>query len=262
MNRLLVALASSLVLSSSPALPARADDAGDGKKAASSPRQRQQQTLLAKLKLHPGGQRFEDVVMAEYDPEGWITSLSINTGAQLITAADEGVTSLAPLAGLKRLQTLDIMYLLAADLRPLGRLQKLEKLKLIGCPKVTTLAPLAKLKKVREIYLAKMPKKGLKGLAKLPALEVLTLVEMALPDVEFLRGASALKSLNLGVNYKLKELGPLGEMKALEELELRHTAVTDLSPLAKLERLKTVRGAKEATDESAGTLRKKGVTVE
>ena len=164
------------------------------------------------------------------------------TGLDVLALIGSDVKDLAPLAGLKRLQVLDIEGCTGvADLAPLARLAQLRKLDLKGCTGVTDLAPLAGLAQLRVLTLHGC--KGVADLAPLASLSQLQSLDLydckGVADLAPLAGLAQLQTLNLNYCTGVADLAPLAGLAELDTLILDGcTGVADIAPLAGLAKLR------------------------
>ncbi|HTG31675.1 MAG TPA: COR domain-containing protein [Thermoanaerobaculia bacterium] len=148
---------------------------------------------------------------------------------------------LAALAGLQRLQSLDLSYTGVADLAPLAKLQALQRLDLRDCTDVANLTPLAGLQALQRLDLRDCTGvANLTPLAGLQALQTLNLSRTGVADLALLAKLQALQSLDLSYCTGVADLAPLAKLQALQSLYLSYcTGVADLAPLAGLQALQT-----------------------
>ena len=152
----------------------------------------------------------------------------------------QNLTSVAPVAALKQLQTLDLSASSAADFSPLSSLTGLTSLKVSSAimgPDLTWMSGLTKLEK-----LDVRGGKNLVSFAGVPAAPQLRQAVFSntfAADLTPLKAFSGLKSLDLRVSA-VTDLAPLGDLASLESLNLEEAKVKDLSPLAKCAALRTL----------------------
>lgn len=142
---------------------------------------------------------------------------------------------LGPLARLRRLERLDLQAGAARDLAPLAGLERLAELSLAGGA-FTTLAPLAGLSRLRRLALpwVKLPA----GLDLLPpGVERLTLFRCDLERVDAVAPLRELRELDLSSN-RLTDVTPLAALVKLEALDLSSNQVVDPTPLLALPALR------------------------
>ena len=160
---------------------------------------------------------------------------------------------LESLSGLSRLSGLTDLDLNAgtADIAPVGELEHLERLTLMGSE--LDLSPLARLSALRtlDLYLGGhtdlAPLGSLIGLQNLAlrgsnassygALAALTGIEVLdlgsrVPTLSFVSGMKKLRRIDVRNSPDLRDISPLGGHAALVSLELEDTGVEDLTPLA------------------------------
>jgi uncharacterized protein (TIGR02996 family) len=174
--------------------------------------------------------------------------------------------SVEPLAGLTTLATLGLEGTSLADIASLGALPQLRTIALRRCEGplrglagftqlhalelsaharveqlgLEALAPLAELTQLRELDLGDAGWANIEALAGLTALERLDLRSSETVRLEPLRELAQLRELDLRGCTGLSDLGPLARLERLEQLRLGYTRVRDLRPLAKLAKLTTL----------------------
>jgi len=120
------------------------------------------------------------------------------------------VDDLSPIEGLTKLESLRASINQVRDIRPLAKLEKLDRLDL-GRTQVTDLGPLRDLKNLTELAIDDTPVRDLSPLAKLEKLERLSIQRTA-----------------------VKDFSPLKDLKNLKFLYVAGTPATDTSVLAPL----------------------------
>lgn len=197
---------------------------------------------LMKMKVFPGGKKFDPANYAmAFHEDGSAKELDlIVSWSKPLTRKTRGVTQLRPLTTLRRLEKLTLRKVLTADLAPVSALETLHELKLVELPRVKSLRPIAKLVGLTKLWVERVPRKGLSSIAALKSLEELRLIGMELADLAPLAGLTKLRKLWLGGNSKLTDVALLAKLPNLEEVHLEGTAVTKFEPLLTLKKLKKV----------------------
>ncbi|WP_263119691.1 leucine-rich repeat domain-containing protein [Cellulomonas sp. RIT-PI-Y] len=175
-----------------------------------------------------------------------------------LTQAQE-LSSVAPLAGLPRLENLTIVNGAVTDLTPLQELPaltsltlntpdaKLADLSVVGTLTGLTslalhaagdfsgnaLAPLSALTSLQDLYLTSNSIDDVEPLRALTALKHLELPSNKIADVEPLSGLPVLEYLSLSTNA-VSDPNPLGSLSTLLQLQLDHNTIEDASGLAAL----------------------------
>lgn len=137
-----------------------------------------------------------------------LSGLELCTSLAEVKLSDNEIESIAPLAGLKNIQSLYLSRNKIVDVAPLGELVKLQYLELEGNA-IESLAGLDKLENMRSLFLSN------NKIAELPPIGKL----------------ARLRSLYLN-NNQIVDLSPLKELKWVSTLALSGNKVADLSPLA------------------------------
>jgi internalin A len=160
------------------------------------------------------------------------------TALQSLDCFGTRVTDLAPLASLTALQSLNCSGTQVTDLAPLASLTALQSL---DCryTQVTDLAPLASLTALQSLDCAGTRVTDLAPLASLTALQSLNCSETRVTDLAPLACLTALQSLDC-LGTRVTDLAPLASLTALQSLDCRFTQVTDLAPLASLTALQSL----------------------
>lgn len=166
--------------------------------------------------------------------EAGITSLeglqyAVNLGA--LEAAGNDIADLAPLAGLDRLEWLNLNENLVGDLGPLAGLTGLRGLFLCCASNdYDDLAPLANLARLEQLDIGGHAGIDIAPLADLVELRVLWVWDNEISDPSFLAGLSELTFLELGGN-QLQDVTFVDGLPNLERLILGYNPLTDLAPL-------------------------------
>lgn len=142
------------------------------------------------------------------------------------------ITDLAPLATLKRLQTLLLSGTRIIDLAPLATLTGLQILTLTGT-QITDLAPLTTLKELHSLGLGGTQITDLSHIAALTGLEGLILTGTRITELVPLTALPKLVSLWLQ-DTQVTDVAPLATLTGLGSLMLQGSQVTDLRPIRDL----------------------------
>ncbi|MGC2108911.1 MAG: COR domain-containing protein [Candidatus Korobacteraceae bacterium] len=124
------------------------------------------------------------------------------------------------------------------DLKPLGRLTKLQKL-IVGEAPVTDLAPLAGLSALQTLDVSVSQVSDVTPLAGLSTLQTLYISGTQVSDLAPLAGLSALQTLVVS-RTQVSDLAPLAGLSALQTLDIWGTEVSDVAPLAGLSALQSL----------------------
>jgi uncharacterized protein (TIGR02996 family) len=174
---------------------------------------------------------------------------SLEPLASLDTLASLGIegATLIDVASLAALPQLRVLALRRCEgpLHGLAGFTRLHALELSAHARVEqlgqdALTPLAALTELRELDLGDAGWANIEALAGLTALERLDLRSSETVRLEPLRELAALRELDLRGCTGLSDLGPLARLERLETLRLGYTRVRDLRPLAKLAKLTTL----------------------
>ena len=177
-------------------------------------RYRQQRAVIEELLAAGASITFADG--SEKLSDDWwrhVVGQDLFNSVEAVDLALTDTKSVAPLAGLKGLQTLRLYHTPVSDLTPLAGLKELQELDL-SYTQVSDLAPLAGLKELQE----------------------LDLYNTQVSDLAPLAGLKELQTLNL-IGTQVSDLAPLAGLKKLEALDLRSTSVSDLTPLIGMNKL-------------------------
>ena len=144
---------------------------------------------------------------------------------------------LAALAGLTKLESLNLSGNRISDLSPIAGLTKLESLNLHE-NRISDLSPIARLTNLRTLDISANPIADLRlrPVIELPNLTALSASDIGLTDLRPLAGLVNLEHLELWSN-QIDDLSPLAGLVNLEHLELWGNQIDDLSPLVGLVQL-------------------------
>lgn len=138
------------------------------------------------------------------------------TKLRVLGVAETDVASLEPLTHLPALRMLSLRYTPTHDLTPLTALSELSALN-IGATQVRDISPVWGLEHLRYLNLTRVP--------------------LTADDLPELRRLPRLKSLDLA-EARISTIEPLADLRALRDLCLNSSAVTDVSPLHALPALR------------------------
>jgi len=152
------------------------------------------------------------------------------------------VSADAPVFGnLNRSSSLRSLHITGCALRnltPLAGLDRLTELT-IGEAPLKSLAGMNELRGLRRLALAQVPLASLDGIEDLQAIEDIYIYMLGrLQSIAPLTGLPSLRKLSIGAARKVADFDQLGEMTALEHLELLGSAPQRLAVLSRLKRLK------------------------
>lgn len=159
---------------------------------------------------------------------------------KLEVGAGDGLTSLAPVAKLTKLQSLTITAPSVTDLSPLSGLTELTYINIdakSAGPDLKWMSGLVKLSQVR--FDAGENLVSFEGIPSVPNFRNITITGAAPADLTPLTAFSGLRTLNLD-NCVIADLTPLASLARLDMLNLRGAKVKDFSPLAGCRALKTL----------------------
>lgn len=129
---------------------------------------------------------------------------------QSINVANNDITSIEPLKDLERVQYLQLTGNAVSDLKPLGKMKNMMSLYLSE-NKIEDIAVVAELPKVWSLYLAGNPLKNFEPISRCRRVDTLDLSKCGVQDLAFLKPMTELKRLMLE-NNKIEDLAVLVEM--------------------------------------------------
>src|ERR1019366_2355987 len=147
------------------------------------------------------------------------------------------LVDLSPLTRLTELRDLELSAPTLRDLWPLRALTGLEELRISGCDDLSALEGLPALTQLA--ISARHGAPDLEPIWKLAGLRRLSLYDMKLESTDFVRALPSLVSLTLGSCEPLTDVSALARLADLEELDLSHCPVRDVSSL-KLPKLRVL----------------------
>ncbi|HEX4448634.1 MAG TPA: leucine-rich repeat domain-containing protein [Polyangiaceae bacterium] len=160
------------------------------------------------------------------------------SGLEVLRLSAPTLRDLSFLRGLPRLRRLELSAAENPDLAPLRALTHLEELSVEGCDDLSPLEGLRALTKLTVSIRHAQPR--LEPLRHLVGLRELHLHGVKLESADVVLPFTSLVSLTLGDCEPLADLGALGRLTDLEELDLALSPVTDLSPLKSLSKLRVL----------------------
>ena len=146
---------------------------------------------------------------------------------------DVEIGTLTPLENLDNLRSLSLegaFFTSDSDFRTLSKLTGLRELNLKG-NSIVDIDIISKFTNLEILDLSNTDQKDVHFLSNFTKIEKLNLSENSIEDIQSLSKLVHLKSLSLSGNLKFSDLSPLHDCEELEELDLRWTAVTDVSAL-------------------------------
>ena len=170
-----------------------------------------------------------------------LTGLEYATNLTHSDLAVNAIENLEPLAGLIRLQTLDLSDNQIVDITPLANLTNLTELE-VSSNQVRDLNPLAGLTRLTFLGLWNNRISDLNPLMNLTALQTLWLNSNEIVDITPLANLTNLTELTLSQN-QVRDLTPLMNLTALETLWLNSNVIVDITPLANLTNLTELRAS-------------------
>ncbi|MDR0826829.1 MAG: hypothetical protein LBN33_02980 [Desulfovibrio sp.] len=141
------------------------------------------------------------------------------------------VTKLDPLAKIKKLQTLQLEKINAADLAPLANLTDLLKVKIKNCKSIASLAGLAKATKITDLEIADIAATDATPLAGLTELTRLV-IDIRFNDLKWMAKMGELTYITLSGGKNPISLEGLPSLPSMKQIALKRVAPTDLAPLA------------------------------
>ena len=135
------------------------------------------------------------------------------------------------LAGMERLEDLDLSGSGIADLSPLTKSTNLRRLWLSSNRDISDVTPLRRLTALRELRLKSTNVSDISPLSRLTELRMLLISGTPLDDISAVAGMKNLWSINLS-RTQVRDLEPLRGLP-LSRVHLRGTPATDLSPIRK-----------------------------
>jgi internalin A len=157
---------------------------------------------------------------------------------QTINDANKRVCTIAPLAGLTKLQGLVLMNNLIRDIKPLSGMTRLTSLSL-SKNRISDLEPLRNLRLIESLDLGCNPIKSLRVLEDLPNLRRLTLSSEQMPQFAECKLLPSVRSLGLEFDSKVKNFDAWPDLPALKVLGVGGAA--SLDGIERFESLQTLR---------------------
>lgn len=154
------------------------------------------------------------------------------TAVQLIDFEDNEIADLAPLAGLKLLQSINVAHNQISSIEPLEELDRVQYLQL-SSNRVSDLAPLAKMKNMMSLYLSNNKIEDISVVSELPKVWSLYLAGNPIKSFDPISRCAHVDRLDLD-NCGIVELGFLKPLTELKRLMLRNNKMVDLGPLVEM----------------------------
>ena len=148
-----------------------------------------------------------------------------------LSAGQNQISSVAPLAGLEYLTQVDISSNRVTDATALGLIPNLTSLS-AGGNQIESLSGLAGLKNLKHLAISDNPITEASAIGKITTLQTLQLSDTMIRSVEGLEALSALEELYLA-NTMIQDVTPLHSLKKLKRLNL-HGAFVSLEKIAAL----------------------------
>ena len=160
-----------------------------------------------------------------------LAALAGLTKLESLNLHENRISDLSPIVGLTNLRTLDISTNRISDLSPIAGLTNLRTLD-IAANRISDLSPIAGLTNLRTLDIAANPIADLRlrPVIELPNLTALSAGGIGLTDLRPLAGLVDLQYLALWGN-QIDDLGPLAGLVQLETLNLRNNKIVDIQPL-------------------------------
>jgi internalin A len=151
---------------------------------------------------------------------------------QLIDLENNQIEDLAPLAGLKLLQSINLAHNKIASIEALKDLERVQYLQLTGNA-VSDLKPLAKMKNMMSLYLSENKLEDIAVVAELPKVWSLYLAGNPIKSFEPIAGCQRVDTLDLS-KCGVKDLAFLKPLTELKRLMLENNQIEDLAPLLEM----------------------------
>ena len=160
-----------------------------------------------------------------------LLAVCVNLVELEIVGATLSNEQLAALAGLTKLESLNLYENRISDLSPIARLTNLRTLD-ISVNRISDLSPIARLTNLRTLDISRNPIADLRlrPVIELPNLTALSARDIGLTDLRPLAGLVNLQYLALWRN-QIEDLSPLAGLVRLQDLDLSGNQIEDLSPL-------------------------------
>ncbi|MGB7326913.1 MAG: leucine-rich repeat domain-containing protein [Rubripirellula sp.] len=150
----------------------------------------------------------------------------------LIDLENNEIQNLAPIAELKRLQSVTLAGNKIRDIKPLQGLVAMQLLDL-SKNQIEDLAPIGKMSNLRTLYVAENRLKSIKPLQSLTKVWSLDLAQNQISDLSPIGKFGWLTTLDITGN-EVESLESLTELRELDMLMISRNKVKDLSPLVKM----------------------------
>jgi internalin A len=176
--------------------------------------------------------------MAPNRIDAQISRLSMLPELAELSVAGTSLRTLAGIAELRALKSLDCSETQVEDLSPLAEMSALQSL-YCRDTQISDLSPLAQASALKVLHCGATEVSDLSPLAGLSALQSLYCWRTQISDLSPIAGASALEAFTFG-GTRVSDLSPLAGLRALRSLNFWGTRVSDLSPLARLDVLRSL----------------------
>ena len=157
-----------------------------------------------------------------------------------LTCKKRGLTDLSELGGLTLLEELDLSGNKITSLKRLSSLSKLRTLTLTGNKQLTSLAGLENLQSLESLIVHCAALREIEPVKILNGLRRLDVSCNAFSDLSPIKDLDKLEHLNIDSNRELIDISALANKPRLEVLGMYSTGVTDISPLFKNTKLRSV----------------------
>lgn len=164
-----------------------------------------------------------------------LTNVASATNLQNLHLSNCGLSSIAPLSALTRLEVLDLSDNFISDLSPLSGCLSLKELRL-GSNGISDASPLAGLTQLTLLELSDNQLEDAGVLEHCTAMEELDLSGNQLTSISFIASMPALHTFS-AANNRLSQLGNLSGCKSLENLDVSHNVLTKIDGVEKLPKL-------------------------
>ncbi|MFO1062267.1 MAG: leucine-rich repeat domain-containing protein [Pirellulales bacterium] len=178
----------------------------------------------------------KEVFAKRYNQEP-LTKDDVKNISQVI-GKGKGIKSLAGLENCVALQEIDLENNEIVDLAPLAGLKLVQSLTLAG-NKIESIAPLAELERIQYLELSRNSVSDLAPLAKMKNMRSLYLSDNKVTKIDVVKGLPKVWTLYLAGN-KVEDLSPVSELKGLTSLDLRGCNIEKLDFLKPLTELSYV----------------------
>ncbi|CAH1219079.1 hypothetical protein PAECIP111892_04657 [Paenibacillus auburnensis] len=148
------------------------------------------------------------------------------------------ITSLEDLQWFPNLKFLTVNKQLVTDLAPLAKLKKIESIRITGC-QVADLAPLQDLKTLKYLYLDSNNIQDITPIQSITNLVILSIKDNQITDIQAVRELGKLEDVNLSSN-QIKDIGPLYSLAKMKNVELKDNKITSIEGIQYWNELETL----------------------